>query len=372
MNVADIARAMEAVAPLELAEDWDNVGLLVGDSDATVKKLMVCMDLTEAVLDEAVRVRAQMVLAHHPVIFRSVNRVTPELTPVVYEAIRHGISVYSAHTNFDAAQGGTNDVLADVLQLADRRPLEPIVTQGRCKIVVFVPPDDLPVVANAAFSAGAGRIGDYQECAFFCHGIGSFYGGGSTRPSIGEAERQEVTEELRLEVICSRASAATVCKAIRAAHSYEEPAVDTYILEDSPSGCGWGRIGSLNRPVTVQTLINRLKKATGLKNILLAAPGGDGKGDGKGMLVTTAACFSGSGGAAFRKAVAQGATFYVTGEMGHHDAIDAVTAGTTVVCLGHGQSERLAMTRLAKLLADRFPKLRVVESKRDRDPFAIV
>lgn len=371
MKVADIVRAMESLAPPELAEDWDNVGLMVGDLAGEVKKVMVCMDVTEAVLAEAIRVRAQMVIAHHPLIFRSISRVTADGSPVTYEALRRGLAVYAAHTNLDAVPGGTSDVLAEVLQLVDRRPVEPIVRQGRCKVVVFVPPDELPRVANAAFAAGAGRIGNYHDCAFFCHGIGSFYGDGSTHPAIGDAGRHEVTEELRLEVVCSRSNAAAVCQAIRNAHSYEEPAIDTYVLDDSPPGCGWGRIGRLKHPVTVQTLINRLKRAIGLKNVLLAAASGERNGDGKGMLVTTAACFGGSGGSMFRRAISQGATFYVTGELSHHDAIDAVAAGTTVVCLGHGHSERLAMARLAERLAGQLPKLRIAVSQRDRDPFVV-
>ena len=371
MKVADIVRAMESLAPPELAEEGDNVGLLVGDLAGSVRKVMVCMDLTEAVLAEAVRLRAQMVIAHHPLIFRSISRVTADEAPVTYEAVRRGLAIYAAHTNLDAAPGGVSDVLADVLQLVDRRPLEPIVRQERCKVVVFVPPDELPRVANAAFAAGAGRIKNYHDCAFFCHGIGSFYGDSSARPAIGDAARHEVTEELRLEVICPRSGAAAVCEAIRAAHSYEEPAIDTYVLEDFPLGCGRGRIGRVKRPVTVQTLVNRLKKATGLKRVLLAAASGEKNGDRKGMLVTTAACFGGSGGPVFRKAVSQGATFYVTGELSHHDAIDAVAAGTTVVCLGHGHSERLAMTRLAERLAEQLPKLRTVVSRRDKDPYVI-
>ena len=372
MRVADIARTMEAVAPPELAEEWDNVGLLVGDLDAAVRKVMVCTDVTEAVLAEATRARAQMIVAHHPVIFQSVRRVTASETPIVYGAVRSGVAIYVAHTNFDAAVGGTNDALADILQLVDRRPLEPVSLGGRCKVVVFVPPDDLPPVAEAAFAAGAGRIGRYRDCAFFCHGIGSFYGEEGTRPAVGEADRNEVTEELRLEMVCPRAKVAAVCSAIRAAHQYEEPAIDTYLLEEYPPGCGAGRIGAPRRPVTIQTLIARLKKAVGVKRLLVAAAPGDRKGDRTGMLVTTAACFTGSGGSAFRKAVAQGATFYVTGELNHHHALEATAAGMTVVGLGHGHSERLAMNCLAQRLAELHPKLKVLASQLDRDPFAVL
>jgi len=371
MNVADVARAVESMAPPELAEEWDNVGLLVGDAAAAVRKLLVCTDLTEAVLAEALAARAQMVVAHHPVIFKSIRRVTASEAPVVYKALRRGLAVYAAHTNLDAAPGGPSDVLADVLHLTDRRPLEAIARRDQCKVTVFLPPSELSTVAGAAFAAGAGRIGRYRDCGFFCHGLGSYCGGEGTHPTIGEPGRPEIVEELRLEVLCPRPKAAAVREAIRAAHSYEEPAIDTYVLEDSPAGCGWGRVGTLRRPVTVQTLIRRLKRATGARKVQLAAPSQKG-GDGRGMLVTTAACFSGSGGGYYRKALAQGAMLYVTGEMGHHDALDAVAHGMAVICLGHGHSERIAMARLAERLGERLPRLKVVVSKRDRDPYAIV
>ena len=145
-------------------------------------------------------------------------------------------------------------------------------------------------------------------------------------------------------------------------------------MEDLPQGCGLGRVGTLKRPVTVQTLINRLKKATGVKHGLRAAGGGqrDGEGDGRGVLVTTAACCTGSGRGIFRKAIAQGATFYATGELGYHDTLDAVARGLTVACVGHGHSERLAMARVAAGLAEQFPKLDVAVSIRDDDPYKVV
>ena len=393
MKVADIARAVESLAPLALAEEWDNVGLLVGDRDAEVRRMLVCTDLTEAVLAEAVAAQAQMVLAHHPVIFKGVPRVTADETPVVYEALRRGIAVYAAHTNFDAAPGGPSDVLADVLGLADRRPLEPIVRRDLCKLVVFAPPEQLGVLADTAFSAGAGRIGRYRDCSFFCHGIGSFFGEVGARPAVGQAGRQEFAEEVRLEVVCPRAKAPAVVEALRAAHGYEMPAIDTYALEDFPPDCGHGRIGRLTRPATVQTLLNRLKKAVGVRDLLLAVATGEGegdggpkggrkgrtgrkgdgkRGDGRGKLVTTAATFGGSAGGSWRRAVGAGATFLVTGEMRHHDALDAAAAGLTVACLGHGHSERLAMRRLAERLASQLRGLTTLASHRDEDPFAVV
>ena len=372
MKVGDIVRVLEALAPTALAEDWDNVGLLVGDRERRVTKLMACMDVTEPVLAEAVQAGVQMILAHHPVIFKSVARVTTDSAPVVYEAIRRGVAIYAAHTNLDSAPGGTNDVLADVLGLQDRSAIIPSVRRQQCKVAVFVPPDDAGRVGEAAFDAGAGQIGNYRNCAFLAHGLGSFCGEPGTHPAIGRAGEQEVVEELKLEVVCPRSKVPAVCEAIRGAHSYEEVAIDVYPLEDFPSGCGGGRIGTLSRPATVRSIIAKFKKATGSPSVRLAALAGVGKPDGKGRLVSNVAVCTGSGGSYWRAAADQGADLYVTGEMGHHDALDAIESGLTVLCLGHGSSERIGIRAMAHRAAGMLGKLKLVESTRDRDPYSAV
>jgi len=371
MKLADIIEALEALAPPHWAEDWDNVGLLVGDAGADVRRILLCVDLRREVLAEAGRARAAMVLAYHPVIFKPLPRVTAADAPLVYEAVRRGIAVYSVHTAFDVVRGGTHDVLAGAMGLTDARPLAPTRTHHECKVVVFVPPDDLSRVADAAFAAGAGRIGNYFDCAFFCHGIGAFCGGAGTHPTVGHTGRHETPEELRLEVIAPRTQAAGVCRAIRSAHSYETPAIDVYPLESCPEGCGLGRIGPLPRAVSVRTLIGRIKAATGLKKLLVARPAAHTAGR-KPPPVVTAACGAGACGALHRDAAAAGATFYLTGEMRHHDLLAATAAGLTVACLGHSNSERIALDSLAKRLSPLLDKVAVAVSKHDRDPLEIV
>ena len=372
MKVRRIVNALEAMAPPDLASDWDNVGLQIGDLDADAGKLMLCVDLTESVLAEAAKAKVGMVMAYHPVIFKPISRVTATDAPLVHAAAAGGLSVYSMHTALDAAPGGTNDVLAELLDLQDPRPLEPIVREGGYKIVIFTPPHDASQVTDAAFEAGAGRVGHYERCAFFSHGIGTFLGGPQTTPTIGQAARQEATEELRLEVVSPKDKLAAVCSSIRMAHSYETPSIDIYPLDGAPHGCGLGRSGRLPRPVTIATLIGRIKKRTGLRKVLLAASAGDGGGDGRGRLVSVGACCAGSCGSLYRAAAAGGATFYLTGEMRHHDALAAATAGLSVVCLWHSNSERITLTRLADRLAVVLPKLKVVLAASDKDPFAIV
>lgn len=373
MTISEVIRVIESIAPLELAESWDNVGLLIGDAGATVRRVLLCMDVTEDVLAEAAAGKAQLIVAHHPPILKPISRVTAAAAGVVYAAALRGIAVYAAHTNLDNAPGGTNDALADALGLAERRALQPSLREGQAKLVVFAQPDNLTHVAEAAFAAGAGRVGNYTECAFFSHGIGSFYGGQGSHPAVGRAGRHEATEEIRLEVVCPRARLAAVLAGVRKAHSYEESAIDVYPLLSLPAGTGNGRIGKLAKPATVQSLVTRLKKATGGGKVLLAAPKhGRRSADGMGKIVSTAACCAGSGGSAWRDALAAGATFFVTGEMNHHEALAAASAGLAVLCLGHGDSERLVLPSLARRLAAALPKAQFAVSARDHDPYEVV
>ena len=368
MKVSDVVDVLEHIAPPAWADQWDNVGLLVGDPAARVKRLLTCVDATAKVLAEAVDCKAQMIVAHHPVIFKNINRVTPSSAPVVYEAARRRIAIYCMHTNFDAAPHGTNDYLAQALSLNDVRPLEPTVDSSNVKIVVFVPPSDLPAVAAAAFDAGAGHIGNYYDCAFFSHGIGAFCGGPGTAPAIGQPGRHETAEEMRIEAIAPRSRAEAVCQAIRRVHSYEMPAIDVYPVDDYLSGTGNGRVGTLGKSMTVQTLIRRIKRAVGLKKVFVA----HGQGKRAGRAVKTAACAAGACGTLYQAAIAAGADLYLTGEMKHHDLLDAIAAGLTVVCLGHGNSERMAMDALAEHLGDVFEGIEVAPAAADCDPLQIV
>ena len=371
MKVQDVADALAKIAPPSLAADWDNVGLLVGSSTDDANRVMLCIDLTEKVLAEAIRAKVQMVMAYHPIIFKPISKLTAEAAPVVYSAARAGISVYSMHTALDAAPGGTNDVLAELLGLVDTHPIEPIRQDDKCKIVTFTPPHDLGDVARAAFAAGAGQIGHYYDCAYFGHGIGSFCGEPGTNPTIGVPGKHETAEELRLEIIAPMSAAAAVCGAIRRAHSYEEPAIDVYPLAIFPDSLGYGSVGRLARPVTETALVNRIKRATGLKKVLIAKPP-KRKSTSAGPKVRTAACVAGSWGSLWKPAAKEGATFFLTGEMRHHDALAAAGAGVTVVCLGHSNSERMTLARVAEKLRRMLKGVKVTQARADVDPFEIV
>ncbi len=369
MHVHEVIAALETIAPPELAEAWDNVGLLIGDKTAEVAKLALCIDLTGPVLEEILRKKVEMVMAYHPVIFKTVSRVTAVDTPVVYSAAKNNLAVYSMHTALDAAQGGTNDVLAGVIGLIDPQPLQATACEGRCKVVVFVPAEALSAVAEAAFSSGAGEIGNYDDCSFFAHGIGTYRPTNGASPTLGTVGEHEAVEEIRLEMIAPESRVKAIRSAIGDAHPYEEPAIDVYPLEKATSKCGLGRIGRLKRAVSAKTLVDRVKQASGCSKVQVAWASGS---RGPSEKVSIAACCAGSCGSLAGSVPAGGATFYVTGEMRHHDALALAAEGVTCVCIGHSNSERMALRQLAGRLKKMLPGLSVIQSRRDVDPFRIV
>ena len=368
MNVSDVCEAMNRIAPTQMAQDWDNVGLLIGDPDTPVERVLLCIDLAEPVLDEAARHHCGMVVAYHPPLFKAIQKLTPATAPIVWRAARMGMAVYSPHTALDVAPGGTNDVLADMLGLVDCEPLEPVTGTQGTKIVVFTPRDDLDAVSSAAFEAGAGRIGLYECCSFYSEGTGTFRGLPGSDPTVGSAGRFEHAPELRLELVCPTDRVLQVTDAIRHAHSYEEPAIDVIPTLADVAG-GLGRVGPVADPASLKEMIERIRAGLRVDHVQMATPS---KTDLLKRLIRRAACCAGSCGATFRAAAAKGADLFLTGEMRHHDALEAVRLGMSVVTVGHSNSERVALESLRASLLDRLDGLDVVVSTADADPFRTV
>lgn len=361
MILKELTAILESIAPLRMAESWDNVGLLVGDPSQNVSAAMLTIDLTPAVANEATEQKCDLVIAYHPPIFDGLKRVVAP--SIVYDAIRRGMAIYSPHTALDVAPKGTNDMLADVLGLANVTPLKPLAGKAtQYKLVTFVPEKDLDHLSSALFAAGAGKIGQYSSCSFRTNGRGTFFGNESTNPSVGEKGKLEEVDEIRLEVVVPISAVENVIRALRASHSYEEPAFDLNVLAPSSEGLGMGRVGTLGN-VPVSQLVDRIKTGLGISNLLIAGP--------TNRTVARAAVCAGSCGKLLDDAIAAKADLYLTGEMRHHDALKAADAGMTVICVMHSNSERAVLKRLAAELAQRAPALRVVQSQRDRDPFSV-
>lgn len=359
MKVADLARAMESIAPARFAAAWDNVGLIVGDESADLTRVLLTIDCTRAVLDEAVRGGFGAVVSYHPPVFEAQKRFLAG-SPA-FDAARSGIAIVSPHTALDVADGGTNDVLADALEMTDRAPLRAVEARDvEFKLVTFVPVEHVEAVSRAVFDAGAGRIGKYSSCSFRAPGTGTFFGEEGASPVVGRAGRLEEAAELRLETVVPMDRVAGVVRALRAAHPYEEPAFDLVRLAATPEGRGLGRVGTVPR-ATVRSLAERVKRALGADHVLLA-----------GSLereVTRAAVCAGSGADLVKDAARAGAQLLLTGELRHHDALSATAAGLDVICTRHSTSERAALTALERRLAESLPGVTVERSREDRDPF---
>ncbi len=348
MRLADLLHdVLEPLAPAHLAESWDKVGLHVGDGDQRIRRAMLCIDLTEPVLAEAVRKRVNLVIAYHPPIFSPLERLTGDTWKerVIAECIRRRIALYSPHTALDSVQGGLNDWLCEGIGRGTPKPIIAVTERAKqFKIVTFVPPSHVEKVRKAMAKAHAGVIGQYVECSFTTPGTGTFRGVEGANPYVGKPGRLESVEELRLEMVCPK-HLDYVIHALRGAHPYEEPAFDIFELAPPPQRfddvTGSGRVLMLNRPITPRTLVNRLKKHLGVKHLELAVPSRIDPENGpyRGSIKTVAVC-AGAGHSLLSRDGASYADAWFTGEMRHHDVLDAVQEGRVVVLAGHTQTER--------------------------------
>jgi dinuclear metal center YbgI/SA1388 family protein len=361
-TVREIAEWLEGFAPSRLAEPWDNVGLLWGDPDAEVSRVMTCLTVTPTTALEAVHERASAIVSHHPVLFRGVKKVVanqPE-SGMLWTLAHAGVSILSPHTAFDNTAGGINDGLARRLGLVEVGPLKPSPAPGSFKVNVFTPEADREAVLSAAFEAGAGQIGAYEQCSFAVPGEGTFFGGVGANPTIGKAGRRERVSELRLEVVCPADRLARVLAAVRAAHSYEEPAIDVTPLHLEPGGPGVGRVGVLSTTLTLSDFALMVRDT-------LPAPGLQFVGDPERRIERVAiAC--GAGDDFLGDAVRAGAEVLLTGEARFHRALEAEALGIGLVVAGHHATERPGVEDLAARLGADFPGLTVWPSRREHDP----
>ncbi|MCA9310984.1 MAG: Nif3-like dinuclear metal center hexameric protein, partial [Phycisphaerales bacterium] len=358
-TVRDIVTTLDRLAPFELAESWDNVGLLLGcERDALDGPVLLTIDLTRAVFEEAREMNASCVLAYHPPIFHEIKRITGASPRggLILDVLRAGISVVSPHTALDAAPDGMADWLMDGVGAGrgDRRALSPHrseVAGGAKKIVTFVPTARTPAVRDAMVGAGAGVIGGYDTCSYVVSGRGTFRGGEGTNPVVGERGRLEVVEEDRLEMVCPEARLAEVLAALRLAHPYEEPAFDVYGLAAAPDWSrGGGRCETLEGPAGVDEVAARLRLHLGVDVIKVAAAPGAG-------VVRRVGVCPGAGGSLLDAALAAWCDGFVTSEMQHHQALAALERGCSVFLAGHTSTERGYLPTLALRLTQALPDL---------------
>ncbi len=365
MKVEAVTQIIDKMFPPGLAQDWDNVGLLIGDSQKVVRNILLTIDITHAVLAEAKKLKTDLIVSYHPVIWDALRKITADgPSGVVYNLIRSGIAVFSIHTALDAAVDGVNDGLADIVGIVDGEPIGDYVgnpSGDNYKLVVFVPVDSLSKVSNAVFAAGAGAIGNYRNCSFGAEGTGTFLPLEGAKPTVGKTGKMEKVAEIRFETIVPAGKLDDVVAAMKMAHPYETPAFDVFKIFGTEAKFGLGRIGVLARPSRIAQIVKNIKKSTGAKAIGLV---GDGN-----RLVRKAAVCAGSCGKIINTIIAAGADLYLTGELKHHQALAAQEAGLTCICLSHTVSERFMLKKLAGQLQRQIKGIKINISKKDADPF---
>jgi dinuclear metal center YbgI/SA1388 family protein len=368
-RIQDLVGLLNGLYPPALAESWDNVGLQVGDPQASVSRVMVCLDPSVGALEEAGRTGAQALLCHHPLIFSPLLSLVPvdETGRMLFQAVREGIAVLAAHTNLDRARDGLNDWLAEALELEGAVPLQP-GGDDLLKLVVYVPAGYEKRVADALFEAGAGHIGNYDCCSFRSAGIGTFRPGAGSDPFSGTVGKQSSVRELRMETILPKERLRRAVDRMIKAHPYEEVAYDLIPLANRRPEIGLGRIGRLPQFTTLAHFADLVKRTLKVPAVrLVGAP--DRK-------VHKVALCGGSGASLLAEAVRQGADVLLTGDVKYHDARNAENRNLALIDAGHFGTEQLMVGKLAEVLrkkaAERGMEIEFLEYKGEEDPFSVI
>lgn len=360
MKIKEIVSALERFAPLPLQDGFDNAGLQIGLTDAEATGALLCLDVTESVLDEAIASGCNLVIAHHPLLFKGYKSITGKdyVERCILKAIRNDLVIYAAHTNLDNAAGGVNFKIAEKIGLNNLRVLAP-KESSLLKLVVFVPFAHADTVREALFTAGCGHIGNYSACSYQVEGIGSFRAEEGATPFCGSVGKLHREDEMRIETILPAFRQGAAIRALLAAHPYEAPAFDLYPLQNSWSEAGAGMIGELDKPEEALDLLQRIKQlfqvACIKHNNHLMKP------------IKRVALCGGSGGFLLQQAIRSGADLFLTGEIKYHDFLGH-EAEILMAEIGHYESEQYTTEIFYSIIRDQFPTLLLQQSRAGTNP----
>ncbi|NLM44738.1 MAG: Nif3-like dinuclear metal center hexameric protein [Clostridiales bacterium] len=365
LKCGTVVSIMDSIAPRKLAEEWDNVGLIIGDSSSIVNKIMISLDLPIWVVDEAIENNVDMIITHHPIIFNPIKKINNDtaLGKKIIKLIKNNIAVYASHTNYDIVQGGLNDIFAKQLGFEKTEIIRTTAQEKLFKIVVYIPEGFEDKILEEMSKVGAGFIGNYSNCSFRVKGTGTFQPMEGTNPYIGQINRLEKVNEYRLETIVSESKLNQVIKAMLNAHPYEEVAYDIYELKNKGQSLGLGRIGYLDNEVTLSSYASFIKKALDLDNIRFSGP--------PNAAIKTVAMLNGSGNNFISAARYAGADVIITGDLQYHQVLDALEEGIYAIDAGHFGTEKIMIKALSDCLRDTLEKngynAEVIESKSNID-----
>lgn len=352
MKLARIINALEEAAPVSLQEEYDNSGLIIGDPECDVTQALVCVDITPQVMEEAIERQCNLVISHHPILFKGIKKLTTgkSIDRLVIRAIKHDIAVYAVHTNLDNADHGVSWILGRKIGLVQSKVLTP--RKGWLfKLVTFCPVAHADRVRLALFSAGAGFIGNYDSCSFNMEGKGTFRGLEGSQPFVGETGHVHSENEIRIETIFPQHLERLIVRALIDTHPYEEVAYDIYPLTNEYEKAGAGVIGELDQTMHEDQFLNHVKAITGSSVIRHSALRGKG--------IKKVALCGGSGSFLIHDAIAQAADVFLTADLKYHDFFEG-NPNILLVDVGHYESEQFTKELIASILMKKFPNFVVL------------
>ncbi|MFS0775940.1 Nif3-like dinuclear metal center hexameric protein [Neobacillus sp. 3P2-tot-E-2] len=367
-NGHEIIQLFEQFSPKALAMEGDKIGLQIGRLNKKIDKIMIALDVLEEVIDEAIERNVQLIIAHHPPIFRPLKNVLTDTVQgrMIEKLLKHDIAVYAAHTNLDVATGGVNDLLADVLGLENPEVLVPTNETKLKKLVVFTPVSHAEEIRKVLGAIGAGFIGNYSHCSFSTDGTGRFLPGDNTNPHIGQQGRLEAVDEVRIETIVPEHLIKRAITAMIKAHPYEEVAYDVYPVENKGEVLGLGRIGTV-KEMTLAEFAERVKQAFEVDKVRVV-------GD-LSSRVKKVAVLGGDGNKYFMSAKFKGADVYITGDIYYHTAHDAMMQGLNMIDPGHNVEKIMKKgltTILSKMCKESGYEVEIFPSEVNTDPFQYI
>lgn len=360
MKLQEIKDAIESIAPLQVQESYDNSGLLVGNENDEITGALITLDITEDVIEEAFALGYNLVISHHPPIFKPLKRLTGSNSTerCIIMAIRRGIALYAAHTNLDNSIKGVNAILSEKLNLKDLSILQPIRGMLR-KLVIFAPQSHLEIIRTALFKAGAGVIGDYDSCSFYAPGNGTFRAKEGCNPYVGEIGKLHSEPEVRIETILPEWIENKVVKAVREVHPYEEMAWDSYALNNEFERVGAGMMGTLPKPIDEKTFLYELKEVLQVPFIKHSPL--------LNRMIRKVGLCGGSGNFLIPDALANRCDVYITGELKYHDYFTAEN-NILLVEAGHYETEQFSKELLYTILKEKFTTFALQISGKNTNP----
>jgi dinuclear metal center YbgI/SA1388 family protein len=360
MKIKDVFPVLEELAPLAYAEDFDNVGLLVGDKNTECTGILVCHDALESVVNEAIAENCNLIVCFHPILFSGLKKITGKnyVEKVLIKAIKNDIAIYAVHTALDNHFNGVNKIFGEAIGLKNLKILIP-KKQFIQKLVTFIPTKDIETVKSVLFKAGAGSIGNYSECSFTSEGKGTFKGNENSNPVIGEKNKVEVVEEIKLEVTFEKHLQQTILNALKMSHPYEEVAYEIYTLENVHQQIGLGMIGELETEMDEKPFLYLIKEKMQCEAIRHSQF--------IQKKIKKVAVLGGSGSFAISEAKRQKADAFITSDLKYHQFYESENE-ILIVDIGHFESERYTKDYIVRYLKEKISNFAIVLSKENTNP----